>query len=109
MKSLFLILFCEIKVGGIAAATSAEKSMEWMAGSSAVLGFGMGTVFATGLAWIEDLLNLNNWLGTMLVISGEGKMRRNFFLKNIERGKMRYSLSIRRRRSQNPLSAYPSF
>ena len=95
-------------MGGIAAATSAEKSMEWMAGSSAVLGFGMGTVFATGLAWIEDLLNLNNWMGTMLVISGEGKMRRKCF-KNIEKGEMRYSLSIRRRWSQNPLSSYPSF
>ena len=79
IKSLFFILFCQNKVGGIAAATSAEKSMEWMAGSSAVLGFGMGTVFATGLAWIEDLLNLNNWMGTMLVISGEGKMPAKMF------------------------------
>ncbi len=87
IKSLFFILFCQNKVGGIAAATSAEKSMEWMAGSSAVLGFGMGTVFATGLAWIEDLLNLNNWLGTMLVISGEGKMRRKSFFLILKREK----------------------
>ncbi len=37
---------------------------------SSVLGFGMGTVFATGLSWLESFLQLNNWLGTLLVIAG---------------------------------------
>ncbi len=47
-----------------------EHSLKWLAASAGVLGFGMGTVFATGIAWIESLLNLDNWMGTMLVISG---------------------------------------
>jgi len=54
---------------GAAAAGAAEKSLSHLRAVSAVTGFGMGTVFATGLAWLEALLPLDNWLGTMLVRS----------------------------------------
>ena len=30
----------------------------------------MGTVFATGLAWLESLVPLDNWMGTVLVVAG---------------------------------------
>jgi len=52
---------------GAAATGAAEASLSHLHMVSGVTGFGMGTIFATGLAWLEALLPLDNWLGTMLV------------------------------------------
>ncbi|XP_059081246.1 sodium-dependent glucose transporter 1C-like isoform X2 [Tigriopus californicus] len=48
----------------------AEQSYEALALGTGVLGFGMGTIFATGLSWLEKYININNGAGTILVVAG---------------------------------------
>lgn len=35
-----------------------------------IVGFGMGTVFATGLSWMEGILDINNSIGATLAVAG---------------------------------------
>lgn len=56
--------------GSFALILIAEQSYEALAIGTGVLGFGMGTIFATGLSWLEKYIDINNGAGTMLVVAG---------------------------------------
>ena len=57
VKPLHILVFsfAVCLAGSLAAVTAAEESYASAKLCTAVLGFGMGTVFATGLAWLEQV------------------------------------------------------
>ena len=46
------------------------KPFELHQATTLTVGFGMGTVFATGISWMEGVLDINNCIGAALAVAG---------------------------------------
>ena len=68
--NVLLFSFSCCVAGSAAMKAVGPSSLPLLTAATLLTGLGMGTVFATGLAWLEQFVALDNGAGTALVVAG---------------------------------------